>query len=371
MNDTTLVIGAGPVGLAAALFLADQGMRTRIVDAAPQAATESRAQVVNPRALELLESTGVAQAMVAQGRAIHRTRFYDDWKLIAELEFAGAHPRYRMTILSQARSEALLAQALRERGVVPERGVQLDALRQEADYVEATLIHVGGRREVIRSPLLLGADGAHSRVREQLGIAFEGSAFPEAWPLADTGLETSLDLDSAHVCFLKDGLVFLLGLEGKLWRVFGNVPDILDHLPPGTTHVGPTAWTSSFHISHRLAAMEAVGRVAIAGDAAHIHSPVAARGMNLGIEDAWVYAHCAADFLADQPGRLGDYGRLRHAVHEKVVSHIKLLTELARGRPDLVGLLRDHLIPGLTKFGPSAHAMVALLTGLDSDVRLH
>ncbi|MEM5446072.1 FAD-dependent oxidoreductase [Paraburkholderia guartelaensis] len=104
-----------PVGLAAALFLADQGMRTRIVDAAPQAATESRAQVVNPRALELLESTGVAQAMVAQGRAIHRTRFYEDWKLIAELEFAGAHPRYGMTILSQARSEALLAQALRER----------------------------------------------------------------------------------------------------------------------------------------------------------------------------------------------------------------------------------------------------------------
>ncbi|MEX3951384.1 FAD-dependent oxidoreductase [Paraburkholderia sp. EG287B] len=117
------------------LFLADQGMRTRIVDAAPQAATESRAQVVNPRALELLESTGVAQAMVAQGRAIHRTRFYEDWKLIAELEFAGAHPRYGMTILSQARSEALLAQALRERGVVPERGVQFDALRQEADLV--------------------------------------------------------------------------------------------------------------------------------------------------------------------------------------------------------------------------------------------
>jgi 2-polyprenyl-6-methoxyphenol hydroxylase-like FAD-dependent oxidoreductase len=152
--------------------------------------------------------------------------------------------------------------------------------------------------------------------------------------------------------------------------VFGNVPDLLDHLPPGT-QVGASAWTSSFHISHRVAAHETSGRVALAGDAAHIHSPAAARGMNLGIEDAWVFAECAADSLAGQPGRLEDYGRLRHAVHERVVSRIRLLTELARGRPGLVGLLREHLLPGLTRFGPSAHAMVALLTGLDHEVRSH
>ncbi|MEX3637907.1 hypothetical protein [Paraburkholderia sp. BR14320] len=93
--------------------------------------------------------------------------------------------------------------------------------------------------------------------------------------------------------------------------------------------------------------------------------------MNLGIEDTRGFAHCAADFLANQPGRLEDHGRLRHAVHAKVASHIRLLMELARDRPKLVGLLRDNLIPGLTKFGPSAHAVVALLTGLDPDVRLH
>jgi 2-polyprenyl-6-methoxyphenol hydroxylase-like FAD-dependent oxidoreductase len=151
--------------------------------------------------------------------------------------------------------------------------------------------------------------------------------------------------------------------------VFADVPDPLDHLPPGTVY-GQAAWQSTFHISHRLAAREAVGRVALAGDAAHIHSPVAARGMNLGIEDAWVFAEYAAEALHGEWGRVEDFGRLRHGVHHKVISRIKALTELARGQPDLVGALRRYLIPGMTKFPPTAHAMLNLLTGLDHEVRL-
>jgi 2-polyprenyl-6-methoxyphenol hydroxylase-like FAD-dependent oxidoreductase len=97
------------------------------------------------------------------------------------------------------------------------------------------------------------------------------------------------------------------------------VPDPLDSLPPGTVH-GEGGWRSTFTISHRLAAREAVGRVALAGDAAHIHSPVAARGMNLGIEDAYVFAECAAEALQGAWGRLEDFGRLRHEVHHKVIA---------------------------------------------------
>lgn len=371
MKDIPLIVGAGPTGLAAALFLAERGVRSRVVDAAPQPATESRAQVVNPRALELLESSGVAQAMVAQGRSIRRARLYEDWELVAELAVADAHPHYQMTVLAQSRSEALLARALRTYRIEPEFGVQLGSLRPQATQVEAELDHLDGAHEIVQAPLLLGADGAHSRVRDQLGIAFEGSAFPESWHLHDIELDTPLDRESAHVCFVKGGLVFLLGLEGWVWRVFGNLPDLLDHLPPGTLRAGEPTWSSSFHISHRLAAKEVVGRVAIAGDAAHVHSPVAARGMNLGIEDAWVYAHCASDFLAGQTERLEDHGRLRHAVHKRLVHRIRLLTTLARGQPGVVGMVRDQLIPRLVKFGPSAHAMVAMLTGLDSEVRLH
>ena len=370
MNDRPLVVGAGPTGLAAALFLSLKGVAARVIDQAAEPAKESRAQVINPRALELLAPTGVVEAMLAEGRAIHRTRFYEGWEMIAELELGDAHPLYRMTVLPQTRTEAILTEALAARGVHPERGVTFEQLAQDESGVTATLQHANGERETTRAPLLLGADGPHSRVREALGVAFDGSAFPEPWPLYDLQLNDPLDLESAHVSFVKGGLLFLLGLKPGFWRVFADVPNPLDRLPPGTVH-GEAAWQSNFHISHRLAAREAIGRVALAGDAAHVHSPVAARGMNLGIEDAWVFAECAADALQGKGGRLEDYGRLRREVHRKVIGRVKALTQLARGQPDLVGALRRYLIPGMTKFPPTAHPMLELLTGLDHEVRLH
>lgn len=113
---------------------------------------------------------------------------------------------------------------------------------------------------------------------------------------------------------MEGGLVFLLCIRDGVWRLFGDVPGLLGRLPPGT-RAGDSVWQSSFHITHRMAEREVDGRVVIGGDAAHIHSPVAARGMNLGIEDAFVYAACAADALKGDLGRLGDYGRLRQIAH--------------------------------------------------------
>jgi 2-polyprenyl-6-methoxyphenol hydroxylase-like FAD-dependent oxidoreductase len=370
MNDRPLIVGAGPTGLAAALFLSLKGIAARIIDKAAEPEKQSRALVINPRALELLAPTGVVQTIQTEGRPIHRTRFYEGWEMIAELEFGDAHPLYRMTVLPQARTEALLTEALARRGVHPERGVTFETLVQDEDGVSVTLTHGDGERETAHAPVLLGADGARSRVREALGIAFEGSAFPEPWPLYDIQLNDPLDLETAHVSLVKHGLVFLLGLEPSLWRVFADVPNPLDRLPPGTTH-GDAAWQTTFHVSHRLAARETIGRVALAGDAAHIHSPAAARGMNLGIEDAYVFAECASDALQGRWRRLEDFGRLRREVHHKVIGRIRALTRLARGQPDLVGALRRYLIPGVTKFPPTAAPTIQLLTGLDHEVRLH
>lgn len=369
-SGSPIVVGAGPTGLAAALFLATKGIGVRIIDQASAPAQESRAQVVNPRALELLDKVAVAAAMVTEGHSICRTRFYEGWEQIAELEFGDAHPRYQLTVLPQARSEAILTEALAARGIRPERGVHLETLTQDETGVSATLVHADGQREIARAPVMLGADGAHSRVREVLGIEFKGAALPEPWPLQDIHLNDPLDLQSAHVSFVKGGMVFLLGIRPGLWRVFADVPEPLDRLPKETV-VGEIEWQSTFHISHRLADREVVGRVALAGDAAHIHSPVAARGMNLGIEDAYVFAEYAAEALTGRWDRLEDYGRARHKVHSSVVSRISALTKLARGQPDIVGALRHYLIPGMTKFPPTAHAMLELLTGLDHEVITH
>jgi 2-polyprenyl-6-methoxyphenol hydroxylase-like FAD-dependent oxidoreductase len=333
MTDASpIIVGAGPTGLAAALFLALKGVRSRIVDKLQQPETQSRAQVVNPPTLELLEPTGVTGAILAEGRSLHRTCFYEGWSKIAELEFGQAHPKYKMTVISQRRTEALLTEALASRGIAPERGVWLENLLQESDGVVATLRHADGAEEEAIAPLLLGADSAHSRVREALGIAFEGSAFPEDWPLYDLALNDPLDLESAHVSFVKGGMMFLLALRSGFWRAFADFPEPLQHLPAGAVP-GEIGWSSNFRISHRLAAREAVGRVVLLGDAAHIHSPVAARGMNLGIEDAYVAAAYAAEALGGRWDQLEAYGRLRRDVHHKVISGIRRLTELARGQP--------------------------------------
>ncbi|MXP62221.1 FAD-dependent oxidoreductase [Roseomonas sp. M0104] len=364
-----LIAGAGPTGLAAALFLARRGRRVRLVDQAEAPAATSRAQVINPRSLELLEPTGVTAAVLREARPIRGVRFYEGWRRIGEIDFSGLPARHAMSVLPQARTEALLTEALSRHGLAPERGLRLEALRQEAGLVLTEVTDTAGRRQTLRSSLLLGADGAHSAVRKALGLGFPGSSFPEAWPLFDVALNDPLDLDHAHIAFVPRGLVFMLALRQGLWRVFGNVAAPLEHLPPGT-EAGEAVWTSNFHISHRRAAQVLAGRVALAGDAAHIHSPAGARGMNLGIEDAFVFAACAADALEGRPGRLADYARLRHPLHARVVRRMALLTRLARGRPALVGHLRHLLFPLAASLGPAAHRMRDFLAGIDQPLEI-
>jgi 2-polyprenyl-6-methoxyphenol hydroxylase-like FAD-dependent oxidoreductase len=272
-----------------------------------------------------------------------------------------------MSVLPQARTEALLADALAVFGVVPERGTALGSFQQDNYGVDAVLISTD-RSESFRAPIMFAADGAHSKVRAALGITLEGSSFPEDWPLYDIELDVPLDSESAHVCFVEDGMVFLLCIEPGVWRVFGNVPELLARLPGGTK-TGPIHWQSSFHVSDFIASRESVGRVVLAGDAAHIHAPVAARGMNLGIEDAFVFAHCALDALHGNLKRLSDYGLMRHEVHARVVARVDRLTRLARGKPAIIGMLR-RLMPAITGFGPTKRSMVELVTGLDHPIEV-
>lgn len=363
-----LIAGAGPTGLAAALFLARRGIRPRIVDAAPAPAETSRALAVNPRTLELLEESGVADRILAEGRSLDRVQFYDDWKPIAALDLRSAHPRYRMTALSQARTEALLTEALEAESVVVERGVALSDITRINGEVESRLRRGEGPEEAVSASILFAADGARSRARRCLDLGFEGTAFPEEWLLYDLRLDLGLGLDAGHACFTEDGLIFLIAPRPGLWRVFGNVADPLSHLPPGT-EVGEVIWHSTFHIAHRVVSRAVVGRVAFGGDAAHIHSPMGARGMNLGIEDAYVFAACAADALAGKVDRLADYGRLRLPIHRDVVRRIELLTRLARGRPGAMAVLRRLVIPMVTALPALARQMRSAITGLDHDIR--
>jgi len=368
-----LIVGAGPVGLGAALFLARQGLVPRVVEMRNEPSQQSKALAVNPRTLEILEPTGVTRRMLELGLPMHGVHLHRKGRVIGAISLAGIHPKYPfMLALSQATSEQLLAEGLEAAGGGVERGVKLVDCRTSADRVEVGLEPTdGGHREVAQCPWLLAADGAHSTVRQQLGIDFPGSSFAEPWYLADAPVRTTLASDRAHAFFLEGGaFLFLIrvidGTEKDhhgepIWRVIGNRPEPLSQLVQAE-QAGPPLWTSSFHIGHRLNATLATGSVYFAGDAAHLHSPIGARGMNLGLEDAWVFAQLV---LAN---RLTDYNRLRRPVDRQVVRQVEIFSRIVSGESAFYRFVRGYVFPLAIGLPFLRGRLMKTVSGLDHEL---
>lgn len=359
-----LIVGAGPAGLAGALFLARRGIPVRIIDAADRPTATSRALGVNPRTLKLLEDTGVTARILAEAQelrtlSLHHngrplTTVRPDWKALG-----AEHP---MVILPQARTEALLTEALATLGVVPERGKALTAVSQTAEAVTATLAD----GETVQTPLLLAADGAHSTVRKALDLDFPGDGWDEPWQLMDADID-GLEPHQGWIDLHDDGALIVLPFSGRRFRLIGFGRPLLESLPSNWT-VGTIHWQSEFHISHRMVERMTVGRICLAGDAAHIHSPMGARGMNLGIEDAFVHAACAADFLNGEAGRLEDYNRIRQPIDAAVVDRVRGLTGMVRNTSPLADWLKGVVPPLLTRLPFALNAGLRVGMGLDHPV---
>ncbi|MBE7220537.1 MAG: FAD-dependent monooxygenase [Caulobacteraceae bacterium] len=363
-----LIVGAGPTGLAAALFLTRAGVACRVVDKLDKPTSWSKALAVNPRTLELLEPTGVTARVLAEGRPVETFELTRGGRTLAAMDLRELGAKHPMTALPQSRSEELLADALGGLGVRPERGVELKGFHQDEAAVHAVLAHPDGREEAVDAPLMLCADGAHSTGRHVLDIGFPGHAFPEPWKLADVRLAEPVDVSSGFVQLHDHGFVFSLAFDPSYWRVICNFDDPLNHVPGGAA-VREVVWASEFHISHRIAERLAVGRVALAGDAAHLHSPVGARGMNLGIEDAYVFAHFAQARLRGQADALERYGRLRHEADAGVVHRVEAISRMARGEG--VWSLVRKVAPHVAGSVPLARKlMLETVTGLDHPVKL-
>jgi 2-polyprenyl-6-methoxyphenol hydroxylase-like FAD-dependent oxidoreductase len=300
-----LIVGAGPTGLVLALWLTRLGVSVRIVDCTAAPGTTSRALAVQGRTLESYLQLGIADRVVAAGRQVSAVNLWVQGHRRAHVFFGdlgrGISPFPFALIYPQDEHERMLVAELAVRGVHVERQTELIAFSQNADDVTATLRRADGTDEPIAVRYLAGCDGAHSIVRESLGIGFGGGTYDHVFYVADvdahgnavTG-ELQVDLDVAD--FLA---IFPLAGEGRV-RLVGTVRD--DAAPSGRAltfddiktaslarmgiTVDRTNWFSTYHVHHRVADHFRGGRAFLLGDAAHIHSPVGGQGMNTGIGDA-------------------------------------------------------------------------------------
>jgi 2-polyprenyl-6-methoxyphenol hydroxylase-like FAD-dependent oxidoreductase len=342
----------------------------RIVEMRDEPSSQSRALAVNPRTLDILAPTGVTRRMLELGLPVYGVHFYRKERRIATLSLAGIHARYPfMLALSQASTERLLTQALEREGGRIERGVKMVACRNLVDRVEVTLApSAGGSQEVTQYPWLLAAEGVHSVARQQLGSDFVGTSFANAWHLADVPLRTSLAADHGHVFFLENGVfLFLIRVVDEtlkdrgnepVWRVIANRPEPLTRLVQAE-QAGPPLWASGFHISHRINTTLAKGGIYFAGDAAHIHSPIGARGMNLGLEDAWVFAELV------RTNRLPEYNQLRRPVDRRVVRQVEFISRVVSADSRFNRFMRAFLFPLALKLPFLRTRFIRTATGLD------
>lgn len=349
-----LVVGAGPVGLAAALELARRGLSPRIIDAesGTTPAAESRALGVLPRTLALLEPSGVAEAIRREANPIRRVEVRAEGRRLATARLGeDGRPDACILVLPQGRTEHLLLAALEARGIVPEWETRLIGL-EAGTRATVTLAGRGGT-ESEAFDRVLGCDGAHSTVREAAGIPFEGEASPADWTLADVHLPEAVDASMVTVDFLKGGGgIGRIPIDATTVRYVASTTAV-DRLIRPEDRGGSIGWTSRFRVSYRMARDFVKGPVLLAGDAAHVHSPVGARGMNLGIEDAAWAAWAIAE------GREGDYSSARLPVVRRTLAQTRALTAVVIGAGPFVRFARRRVPPIAFRLAPLRRRMLA------------
>lgn len=306
-----LVVGAGPTGLALAVQLQRFGVTFRIVDALADRRHESRALAVHARTLELLDTIGCADALVARGRRPESVQIHvaEPPVVVPVRQVEAPDTRFPFVlVVSQAETETALAWWLGSQGARIERGVSAAIEGVEPGQVRCRLTHgADGAVETLAARYVVGCDGAHSMVRHAAGIPFEGEAYPQRFLLADLEVDGGLETAAAHAFPGADAALLALPLgTPRTWRVIGidgvggpaeasteapltldEVQAFADRVAPGRLRVRDPIWLTRFRLHHRQAARYREGRLFLAGDAAHIHSPAGGQGMNTGIQDAW------------------------------------------------------------------------------------
>lgn len=371
MQDQVLIAGAGPVGLTMALELARYGIPVRVIDKIAEATHTSRAVAIWPRTLELLDRSGAAADIIAAGNKVTVADILSGGRTVAALSLDAVPSPYPFALMvPQYETEAVLRRHLAGHGVTPDLGVELLGFEQDEDGLSARLRQPDGTESTEPYAFLVACDGAHSVVRHHLHLDFKGDTLGLDWTQGDFHL-SGYPFPSSQLAIFwhEDGPLLFFPMAPDRARIItslgpstGTPPVALDQEafqkmvdargPGGITLTG-TEWVSAFRINERQVENYRSGRVFLAGDAAHIHSPAGGQGMNTGMQDAinlaWKLALVIRG-IASAPALLESYDLERRPVGAQVIA--------ASGRMTRIGTLADHTLQHVRDF--VAHILMGL-----------
>ncbi|NLS04710.1 FAD-dependent monooxygenase [Rhizobium sp. P32RR-XVIII] len=357
-----LIVGAGATGLTAALELARRGYRPRIIDSdpGPVPVVESRALGINARTLTLLSPSRVSDAILQESYRVDRFRARSGERVLFELDPGRVAGKFHaIQILAQGHTERLLLGKLSDYEVEPEWQTVLERVEGSMEKPHVVLRRPDGSAEELEPDILIGADGAHSAVRKAAQLGFPGEALESSFYLADYRYPEPIDPHYVEIDLFNPGMIGRLPVSSDTVRYLSTLPDFerkIRHPVAG----GEAVWVSNFRIHFRHVDRMSVGNVFLAGDAAHIHSPAGARGMNLGIEDA-----CWLAYLISE-GRGREYSGRRIPAVKTVLKQTYALTSLVTMRNPVVTGLRNVLSPIAVRIPFVANRLLRGIAGYDT-----
>jgi 2-polyprenyl-6-methoxyphenol hydroxylase-like FAD-dependent oxidoreductase len=380
LNTDVIIIGAGPTGLSLACQLIRYGIDFVVVEKNETVTPYSKAIGVQARTLEIYDQMDLAQLAIQRGTIANRVRLIEGGEIRGEMHLRNFGKDMSefpfMLMLEQSKNEELLYEFIRNHDRDVFWKTELESFSQDKNGVTAHVKLPSGESQTINGKYLVGCDGAKSLIRHGLGLTFAGSTFERLFYVADARVDWELPHDALHVCLARDVFVAFFPLPGEdRYRIVGTFPESKNEEEGEVVYeeierevkeqvklsldISDVRWFSLYKVHSRRVNKFSEGRCFVAGDAAHIHSPAGAQGMNTGIQDAYNLAWKLAFVIkgAAAESVLESYNEERLANAKRLLDTTDRMFELAAGSSWLMSFIRTTIFPPIAGFMTSLESV--------------